>query len=478
MSISRVVVSVAEPEQRAHLVEVLTTFGFDVTGVDHCAELLEQAGEREPGLVVVDHAFVARAGDGAWSRLRETLPRAVVVVLPAIPAAVANGALHSGAHANGSSAHGNGSGAYANGSSVHANGSGAVSDLASVIEPLLAAATNGARRTSRRGAGPLEPFVGESRAIRRLAEQARLALHSESPVLIEGETGTGKGVLAAWLHRHGGRARHAFVDLNCAGFSRELMDTELFGHEKGAFTGAFSAKPGLLEVADGGTLFLDEIGDMDLAIQAKLLKVIEEHRYRRVGGTRERRSDVRVLVATHHHLADRVQEGRFRDDLFFRVSVLPLRVPPLRERVADILPLARRILGSLAPDTHGRVPTLSAEAEQALLCYPWPGNLRELHNALERALLACRGGAIAKHHLGLERESPETMGAPAVLDGRTIGELEREYIERVLGEEQQRVEDAARRLGIPRSTFYTKLRTLGIRKPRGRVLPLGQRLSG
>ena len=471
MSISRVVVSVAEPEQRAHLVEVLTTFGFDVTGVDHCAELLEQAGEREPGLVVVDHAFVARAGDGAWSRLRETLPRAVVVVLPAIPAAVANGALHSGAHANGSSAHGNGSGAYANGSSVHANGSGAVSDLASVIEPLLAAATNGARRTSRRGAGPLEPFVGESRAIRRLAEQARLALHSESPVLIEGETGTGKGVLAAWLHRHGGRARHAFVDLNCAGFSRELMDTELFGHEKGAFTGAFSAKPGLLEVADGGTLFLDEIGDMDLAIQAKLLKVIEEHRYRRVGDTRERQADVRILVATHHHLLDRVREGQFREDLYYRVSVLPVRVPALRQRRGDIVPLARCILASLVRE--GEAPALTAEAVGALVRHRWPGNLRELRNELERALLASQGGRIECRHLGLGGCSGDEEGSEP--DGRTFADFEREHIERVFQEEQLHVGRASERLGIPRSTLYQKLRSFGMRPPRARLIPLAAR---
>jgi len=450
LSDSKVVLGVGDPTRRAHLAEVLASLGYEVNSAEEPAELLDLVPE--PRMALVDHAFVARAGEGWWAQLRRSLPRASVVVLPEPAPAASNGAARPGAHAN---------------------GNGAVAELTRAIEPLLGAAfaaPRGARRA--RAQGPLDPFVGESNAIRRLAAQARQALHSESPVLIEGETGTGKGVLATWLHRHGSRASSPFVDLNCAGFSRELMDAELFGHEKGAFTGAVSAKPGLLEVADGGTLFLDEIGDMDGGIQAKLLKVIEEHRYRRVGGTRERHSDVRVLVATHHHLPDRVREGHFRDDLYYRVSVLPLRVPALRERTCDILPLARCILASLIRDGGADAPRLSAEAEHALVRYPWPGNLRELRNALERALLACRCGPIERRHLGLDLEpSLVTLAGPAI-EGRTFAELERAYIERVLSEERQHVERAAHRLGIPRSTFYQKLRALGIRKQNGALAAL------
>jgi len=329
--------------------------------------------------------------------------------------------------------------------------------------------------TSVRRMPTTEPFVGESPAIRRLAESAQQALRSESPVLIEGDTGSGKGVLAAWLHHNGRRADCAFVDLNCAGFARELMDAELFGHEKGAYTGAVSTKPGLLDIADGGTLFLDEIGDMDLAIQAKLLKVIEEHRYRRVGDTRERRADVRVLVATHHHLLDRVHEGLFREDLYYRVSVIPLRVPSLREREEDIVPLARCILASLMRDRPGAAPTLSADAEKALLHYAWPGNLRELRNVLERALLACSGGRIERCQLGLDHANGTngTNGASAhaPITGRTFAEIERAFIEQVLHEEHFSVERTAERLGIPRSTLYQKLRAHGIRTIRRGAAP-------
>src|SRR2546429_436218 len=218
----------------------------------------------------------------------------------------------------------------------------------------------------------------------------------------EQQPGTPKGVLAAWLHRHGPRAQEPFVDLNCAGFSRELMDSELFGHEKGAFTGAVTRKAGLLEVADRGTLFLDEIGDMDAPIQAKLLKVIEEKRFRRVGETRERHTDVRVIAATHHNLLLRVREGLFREDLYYRIGVLPMRVPALRFRAADIPELARRILGQLALELGRAEPELAPAAEETLVEHNWPGNLRELRNELERALLASANGSIESRHLALD----------------------------------------------------------------------------
>ena len=312
-----------------------------------------------------------------------------------------------------------------------------------------------------RGAGPFDPFLGRSDAIRKLGEDARIALGSESPVLIEGETGTGKGVLAEWLHRNGPRAQHPFVDLNCAGFSRELMDSELFGHERGAFTGAVSAKPGLLEVTDGGTLFLDEIGDMELPIQAKLLKVIEEKRFRRIGETRERRADVRIIAATHRDLLQLVREGRFREDLYYRIGVLSLRIPPLRRRREDLPVLVTAISRALAQDLGRPGLEVSRAALRLLSRREWPGNLRELRNTMERAILAAGSRTIEPHHLAAE-DGAGSHPEPAP-PGGTLLDVERAYIERVLREEPH-VERAARRLGMARSTLYQKLRLLGIRR--------------
>jgi DNA-binding NtrC family response regulator len=439
---------VGDPERREQLSAVLVALGHEVLAASDPRTLFAEASGGATRLAIVDNALVSSTDAAWWASVRRSLPGLSVVVLsePGGPLTDAGGWVQGGA-------------------------SGEVAALTSALEPVLAAAgAPGARRRSSRWPAPLDPFVGESKAIRQLAVEARQALCSESPVLIEGETGTGKGVLAAWLHRHGPRARRPFVDLNCAGFSRELMDAELFGHEKGAFTGAVSAKPGLLEVADGGTLFLDEIGDMEVAIQAKLLKVIEEHRYRRVGDTRERQSDVRIVVATHHHLLDRVRADRFREDLYYRVSVLPLRMPAVRERTCDIPQLSRCILDLVVPEGRSERGVLTPAAERALLTHPWPGNLRELRNALERACLACEGARIDVAHLGLDREAlPAAPAAASRTKADPYTDLERTYIERVLGEEHYRVDRTAERLGIPRSTFYQKLRTLGIPTRRTRL---------
>jgi transcriptional regulator with PAS, ATPase and Fis domain len=328
------------------------------------------------------------------------------------------------------------------------------------VEPLPAAPGLG-ERARRRPPNRLEldPFLGESSEIRQLEQEARAGLASESPVLIEGETGTGKGVLAAWLHRNGPRAQRPFIDLNCAGFSRELMDSELFGHERGAFTGAITSKPGLLEVADGGTLFLDEIGDTDGPIQAKLLKVIEEKRFRRIGETRERQVNVRIIAATHHDLPQLVREGRFREDLYYRIRVLSLRIPPLRARAADLGGLVQAITSSIARDLGRASSGVSDVAQRNIAGRFWPGNLRELRNTLERAMLAAGDAPIGPEHLGLEEGAPARRAGD--LSGGTLIEIERAYIENVLKEEQN-VTRAAQRLGMARSTLYQRLHALGI----------------
>jgi DNA-binding NtrC family response regulator len=301
-----------------------------------------------------------------------------------------------------------------------------------------------------------DPFIGTSFAIRKLAELARKSLMTESPVLIQGETGAGKGVLARWLHNNSRRGEEAFVDLNCAVFSRELLESELFGYEKGAFTSATTSKIGLLEAAHRGTVFLDEIGDVDQQVQPKLLKVLEDKRFRRLGDVRERMIDVRLIASTHQDLSRLAREKKFRSDLFFRINTLPLTVPPLRERAEDIPFLARDLLKRIADDLGRGEVTLSPELKKALMAYSWPGNIRELRNVLERAVLLSEKQA-------LECEDVVWEGLPgvelSVQDASlTLVEVERRHIQSILRQEHWRVEEAARKLGLSRSALYEKIK--------------------
>ena len=312
------------------------------------------------------------------------------------------------------------------------------------------------------GTGFLEipdPFVGSSRLIRELAEQAHKVAGCHSPVLILGATGTGKGVLARWLHAHSARAHEPFVDLNCAGLSRELLETELFGHQEGAFTGAIAAKSGLFEIADGGTIFLDDVGDMDPKVQPRLLKVLEERRFRRLGDLRDREVDVRLIAATYEDLNQLVQEKRFRSDLYFRINTLRLRLPPLSSRTEDIAPLCECILAMMAQKTGFPRPSLAPAALKLLQEYSWPGNVRELRNVLERALVLGCGPILRPEHLSFEQGVRFSSNDPGSL---TLTDLEKLHIFRVLQEEHGRVPVAAKRLGIGRSSLYKKIKDYGI----------------
>ena len=302
----------------------------------------------------------------------------------------------------------------------------------------------------------IDPFIGTSAAIRALKEQAKKILSTESPVLILGETGTGKGVLARWLHENSPRAEEAFVDLNCAGLSRELLETELFGHEKGAFTSATATKQGLFEVAHRGSIFLDEVGDVDVQIQPKLLKVLEEKRFRRVGDVRDRQVDVRLIAATHQDMGQLVREKRFRDDLYFRISTIPLSFPALRDRIEDIPTMAQYLLDKVSADLGRGELRLDENCIQALKAYSWPGNIRELRNVIERAVLLSDQKTITINDLHFDGHTQ--VGAPFLDSRLTLLELEKQHIERVLLEERGRVEKAAKRLGIPRSSLYQKIK--------------------
>jgi DNA-binding NtrC family response regulator len=329
----------------------------------------------------------------------------------------------------------------------------------------------GARREERRAvakrrtrAGKLDPFVGTSPHIRGLAQLAEAVLQSEAPILILGETGTGKGVLSRWFHERGPRQREPYVDLNCAGLSRELAESELFGHRRGSFTGAAADKLGLVELAHKGTLFLDEIGDLDISVQPKLLKVLEDKTFRRIGDTRARSSDVRLITATHRDLMGMTREGSFRNDLLFRINTVTIELPPLRTRPEDIIPLAEQILSRMLEEQGRSGCALSSSSKRLLSDYEWPGNVRELRNVLERALIFCRGdeldvSSVLSPARPSARTSQETVVSPLSLDA-----LERQHILQTLEECGGRVEVAAERLGISRSSLYAKLKRYGAAK--------------
>ena len=278
-------------------------------------------------------------------------------------------------------------------------------------------------------------------------------------------------MLAQCLHQHGPRRDEPLVDLNCAGLSRELLDSELFGHEKGSFTGAIAQKAGLLEVANRGTMFLDEIGDMDMTIQPKLLKVLEEKRFRRVGGVQDRTVDVRLMAATNRNLRSLIAQEKFRSDLFFRINTIPLFIPPLRERIEDIPLMADFFVQQLKSDLGRSQLALSEDAAAALRSYSWPGNIRELRNVLERAALLSESGTISTADLALQ-VAHVAPGAHESTDNAdlTLQEVERQHIIKILTLENGSVDKAAVRLDVPRSTLYLKLKQYGITLGKVRVV--------
>jgi len=306
-----------------------------------------------------------------------------------------------------------------------------------------------------------EAVVAESEASRKLLELVRRVAPSRASVLIQGESGTGKELVARLLHYWSDRVGHPFVAVNCKAFAEGVLESELFGHEKGAFTGAIAARPGCFERAAGGTLFLDEIGEIGADFQAKLLRVLQDGELLPVGGTRSRRVDVRVVTATNRSLRDEIAAGRFRDDLFYRLNVIPMQLAPLRERREDILPLARHFLARHAAES-GRRLALTPEAEEALAGHGWPGNVRELENAIERAVVLAHGERILPEDLLLEQGGP---GGEAPPEGTLQDSLDRAAAARIrsaLEAARGNRAEAARTLGIDRTTLYRLMKRLGL----------------
>jgi two-component system NtrC family response regulator len=321
-------------------------------------------------------------------------------------------------------------------------------------------------------------MVGMSAPMRAVQKAIGLLADSDATVLINGETGTGKEVVARAIHRHGRRGSRPFVAVNCAAIPAELLESLLFGHVRGAFTGATSDRPGSFREADRGTLFLDEIGDMAPATQAKLLRALQERVVTPVGG-KPVAVDVRVLAATHRDLAAAVQAGQFREDLFYRLSVVPLHLPPLRDRLADIVPLAEHFL-ALAARPGEAPPQLAADAAARLIAHPWPGNVRELRNAMERAAAMARHPVLAAADLNFLGHAVAPGPAADWLAGtlpEAVARLEQAMIDRALAEAGGNRTEAARRLGIHRQLLHQKLRraedsvsanrTDGVGKPDG-----------
>ncbi len=481
MTAARILVVDDTPANVKLLVDLLSVNGFDVIPAGSGTEGLERAAAESPDLVLLDVMMPDLDGFTVCERLKANdATRDVPVIFLT--------ALHETAE------------------KVRAFSTGGVDYLTKPFEPreLLARVNThlALRRTQReleqqnarlreeieahqrsravihcledeiRTGHDFREIVGRSPSLTRLLDQLALVAATESTVLILGETGTGKELVARAIHDRSPRRERPLVKVNCAALPRELVESELFGHEKGAFTGATQQRRGRFELADGGTLFLDEVGELPIEAQAKLLRVLQEQEFERVGGTRTLRADVRLIAATNRDLGRRAEAGEFRPDLFYRLNVFPVTVPPLRERREDIPPLIAHFLAKagrkLGKSFEGAAPAFLERA----LAYDWPGNIRELENVVERAAILSRGSMLdAAEPFGASAAPAPARAdapAPAVATG-TLEEVERAHIERVLGQTCRVIEGeqgAARALGLNPSTLRGRMRKLGIRKPR------------
>jgi len=312
-----------------------------------------------------------------------------------------------------------------------------------------------------------EQVIGDSPALEAVFEQVECVAPTDSTALIQGETGTGKELIARAIHNVSARAGRSFVKLNCAAIPFDLLESELFGHEKGAFTGAIAQRVGRFEMADKGTLFLDEVGDIPLALQPKLLRILQEQEFERLGSTRTQQVDVRLVAATHRDLSEMVKKGEFRSDLYYRLNVFPIRIPPLRERREDIPLLVQYFMQKYARRMNKRIETVPPATMQKLIAWPWPGNVRELQNMIERGVILSRGFV-----LEIPLTELEQSGIPVLEDtngASTLKAFERQHILQALRDSGWVIGGpggAAACLGLNRSTLNARMRKLGIQRPR------------
>ena len=447
-----------DPAQRFEVELMLRGLGMDVRSVATPAAALELASREDFDMALLDSSLVGDGADGLVARLRAHTAIPSILVLTTEDAV--RRAIHALEH---------GADDYLvrplEKAEVHAR-----------LERILEWRHAGDRASHFQNELSRKYLVGNlvsrSAGMRRVRDQILQVAAARSTVLILGESGVGKELVAKAIHFNSPRREAPFIAINCSAIPVNLIESDLFGHERGAFTGAVGRQKGKFELADGGTIFLDEVGDMDLLTQAKLLRVLEEREFMRVGGNREVRVDVRVLAATNTDLEDLIGRGRFREDLYFRLKVIAIRVPPLRERQEDIPELARVLLEQIRRDNGLRARRLTARAVRRLQRHPWPGNVRELKNVLESTVITHPGDAIREGDLpaGVRgKEGSETPYArPRV--GASLREMEREHIRRTLLRHDGNRTHAARSLRIGVRTLQRKILTYGLRVPgrRGR----------
>ena len=434
-----------DPGHRGMLEALLSRWGLAVTSAPDGKEAVERVRERPFDMVLMVIRMPDMDGITALKEIRKYNPAVPVVLMTAYSAVE---------------------------SAVEAMKSGAVDYLIKPLdfdllkETLFKTLERGeAASPDARAPLPVEGIVGNSPAIRRMLEMIHTVAPSEATVLITGKSGTGKELVARAIHNQSRRKDGPWVAVNCAALTESLLESELFGHEKGAFTGADKRRDGRFLQADGGTLFLDEIGEISLLMQVKLLRAIQQREIQRVGGDATLKVDVRIVAATNRNLLDEVAAGRFREDLYYRLNVVSIQVPSLQERREDIPLLAEHFLKVFGERNRKDVKGFTPKAMDMLVKYPWPGNVRELENAVERAVVLLFGSTISERELPLavtQAYEREEASPPAVLpEGATLEEVEREAILRMLDSVGDNKSEAAKRLGISRKTLHTKLKRYG-----------------
>ena len=435
-----------EQQLRGLLARIISLEGYDVTEAADCASGLKALRRCDPDVVLCDVKLPDGNGVEMVAKIKEAAPSAEVILLTAY------GNIPDGVQA------------IKNGAFDYIT----KGDDNNKILPLLSRAVEKARMQRRLARiddslseqHSFDRIIGRSESLRRAVELARKVAATDTSVLLTGETGTGKEVFAQAIHHASPRAREAFVAVNCSAFSKELLESELFGHRAGSFTGAAKDKKGLFEEADKGTLFLDEIGEMPAELQAKLLRVFESGEFIKIGETRPTRVDVRLIAATNRDLEREIAAGGFRGDLFFRLSVFRIQLPPLAERRGDIPEYVRFFATQFAAKMGKRIDTIDDRYIAALERHPWPGNVRELRNVVERSMIMADGNSLTFDCLAPEFHTAAVGCAP---DSLTLEDLERRHILRVLDHTGGNKAEAARLLGIGIATLYRKLESYGVK---------------
>ena len=438
-----------EPTIRTLLARIIGLEGYEVVQADSCAKGLKVTKKEDPDVILCDVFLPDGNGIQLIPQLKDLIPQGEIILL---------------------TAHGNIS------DGVQAIKNGAFDyitkgDDNDKIIPLLSRAM--AVVKSRKQEGQLaekaqlkytfDTVISESASIREAVSLARKVAVTDVPVMLLGETGTGKEVFAKSIHNESPRRNSDFVAINCSAFSKELLESEMFGYKAGAFTGAVKDKKGLFEIADNGTIFLDEIGEMALELQAKLLRVLETGEYIKVGDTKPTKVNVRIIAATNRNLSEEILQNRFRSDLFYRLSVFQIHLPPLRTRKSDILPLAEGFIRHYAAEFRIPAPELSSSCKEILQAYSWPGNIRELRNAIERSLIVCAGDKINAADLPIELQNEEQGSLPDnPLSEFDMAGMEKRHIIKVLQHTGGNKTEAARLLKIGLTTLYRKIEEYGI----------------